>query len=85
MRHNNRRKLKAREHKYLNSLGNAEVTKGVHPHMGRRMLFYIDPIHQQSLSRDEHLRYERIEVGRMCKCGDCLCCRELEDYNHGRN
>lgn len=83
MRHNNSRKLKAKEYKYLNSLGNVKVT--AHPPMGRRMLFYLDPVHQQSLSRDEYLRNERIEVGRICKCGDCLCCRELEEYNHGRN
>jgi hypothetical protein len=28
-------------------------------------------------SREEYLRQERIAVGRICRCGECLCCEEL--------
>ena len=28
-------------------------------------------------SREEYLRQERIAVGRICRCGACLCCKEL--------
>lgn len=27
--------------------------------------------------REEYLRLERVAVGRICRCGDCLCCQEL--------
>ena len=29
-------------------------------------------------SREDYLRNERIEVGRICGCNDCLCCAELK-------
>lgn len=29
------------------------------------------------VSREERLRQERVAVGRICRCGDCLCCEEL--------
>jgi hypothetical protein len=27
-------------------------------------------------SREEYLRLERVAVGRVCRCGTCLCCEE---------
>ena len=29
-------------------------------------------------SREERLRLERVEVGRICGCKSCLCCEELK-------
>ena len=29
-------------------------------------------------SREEYLRLERVAVGRVCRCGTCLCCKELK-------
>jgi hypothetical protein len=29
-------------------------------------------------SREETLRLERVEVGRICGCKSCLCCEELK-------
>lgn len=26
--------------------------------------------------REEYLRLERVAVGRICRCGKCLCCKE---------
>lgn len=29
-------------------------------------------------SREEWLRLERVEVGKICRCKSCLCCEELK-------
>jgi hypothetical protein len=34
-------------------------------------------------SREEYLRQERIAVGRICRCGACLCCEELTNIRKG--
>ena len=31
-------------------------------------------------SREEYLRLERVAVGRICKCGKCICCEELAKH-----
>lgn len=28
-------------------------------------------------AREELRRKERVAIGRLCKCGDCICCKEL--------
>lgn len=30
------------------------------------------------VSPEEYQRRERVAVGKMCKCGQCLCCAEAE-------
>ena len=37
---------------------------------------YIEP--KQHQTRDEWLRQERVAVGRICRCNNCLCCAELK-------
>lgn len=29
-------------------------------------------------SREEYLRLERVAVGQICRCGNCLCCEEFK-------
>lgn len=33
------------------------------------------------VSPQEIQRLERIAVGRICRCGDCVCCKEKENQN----
>lgn len=42
----------------------------------RGWLFYSTNAQSAPVSRDEYLRLERVAVGRMCRCRDCLCCAE---------
>ena len=35
-------------------------------------------IEELNWSREEKLRLERVEVGRICGCKSCLCCEELK-------
>ena len=37
---------------------------------------YIEP--KQPQTREEYLRQERVAVGRICRCGNCLCCAEYK-------
>ena len=30
--------------------------------------------------REEYRRLERVAVGRICKCGKCICCEELAKH-----
>ena len=32
------------------------------------------------VSPEEYRRLERVAVGRICRCGDCICCRELKAH-----
>jgi len=43
----------------------------------RGWLFYDTDVANEPVSREEYLRLERVAVGRMCRCRDCLCCAEL--------
>lgn len=36
---------------------------------------------EQYVSREDYLRLERVEVGKICKCGNCICCLELEKHS----
>lgn len=38
--------------------------------------FLGKPIPQEYVSPQERQRQERIAVGRICKCGTCICCYE---------
>jgi hypothetical protein len=42
----------------------------------RGWLFYDTDVASEPVSREEYLRLERVAVGRMCRCRDCLCCVE---------
>ena len=33
---------------------------------------------QKYVSPEERQRLERVAVGRICRCGGCLCCEELK-------
>lgn len=35
-------------------------------------------IQELNWSREETLRLERVEVGKICGCKSCLCCEELK-------
>lgn len=37
------------------------------------------------ISPEERRRLERVEVGRICRCGDCVCCREYAVENRRVN
>jgi hypothetical protein len=41
-----------------------------------RLARYLEP--PRYVSREEWLRQERIAVGKVCRCGDCLCCEEVK-------
>lgn len=32
------------------------------------------------VSPEERQRLERVAVGRICRCGDCICCQELKAH-----
>ena len=32
------------------------------------------------ISPEERQRLERVAVGRICRCGDCICCQEMADW-----
>jgi hypothetical protein len=36
------------------------------------------------ISPEERRRLERIAVGKICKCNDCICCAELKRSKHER-
>jgi hypothetical protein len=40
---------------------------------------------EEYVSRDEYLRRERVAVGRICRCGTCLCCDEWHKDNNANN
>lgn len=75
MKHNNHRKLRAKDYNYLDSLGH-------YTHMGR-IMFWTDPVMAYSDTMDEVLRQELLMVGEFCGCGNTSCsgCRELEIHN----
>lgn len=35
-------------------------------------------VEELNWSREETLRLERVEVGKICGCKSCLCCEELK-------
>lgn len=34
------------------------------------------------VSPEELRRLERVAVGRVCRCGDCVCCQEWKNHNY---
>ena len=40
-------------------------------------MLFIDDCEPAYVSPEETHRRERVAVGRLCRCGDCLCCDEL--------
>ena len=41
-----------------------------------RLVIWVDGPKREP-TREEWLRQERVAVGRICMCEDCLCCEEL--------
>lgn len=35
------------------------------------------------VSPEEYQRRERVAVGRICRCDNCLCCKELKNQTKG--
>jgi hypothetical protein len=46
--------------------------------------FPLEPLKMEPryVSSAEFQRQERIAVGRICRCGNCVCCKELRDDSH---
>lgn len=46
----------------------------------RAYRYHLIEAARQYPSKDEQERQDRIAVGRLCGCGDCICCDELKNY-----
>lgn len=44
----------------------------------------FDGYEEMVRGREEYRRRERMAVGRICRCGNCLCCEELTKHKENK-